>query len=114
SAGATKALRDAGTIVTEDEVEERDPFANEVILPSQPLPLTEEQAAAMTAVEASFAADKRQVILLYGVTGSGKTEIYLQAIAQCLERGEEAIVLVPEIALTPQTTERFRSRFGDQ
>ncbi len=113
SASATKALRDAGTLITEDEAQERDPFANDIILPSGPLALTDEQATCMQAVEASFAAEKRQVILLFGVTGSGKTEVYLQAIGQCLERDEEAIVLVPEIALTPQTTERFRSRFGD-
>lgn len=53
-------------------------------------------------------------ILLHGVTGSGKTEIYLQAIAPVLERGQSAIVLVPEIGLTPQLTDRFRARFGDQ
>ncbi|KAM3098537.1 primosomal protein N' [Phormidesmis sp. 146-35] len=53
-------------------------------------------------------------ILLHGVTGSGKTEVYLQAIAPILERGESALVLVPEIGLTPQLTDRFRARFGDQ
>jgi primosomal protein N' (replication factor Y) (superfamily II helicase) len=53
-------------------------------------------------------------VLLYGVTGSGKTEVYLQAIAHGLERDRGAIVLVPEISLTPQTIERFQSRFGDQ
>ncbi|MGV0025137.1 primosomal protein N' [Phormidesmis priestleyi] len=53
-------------------------------------------------------------ILLHGVTGSGKTEVYLQAIAPILERGESALVLVPEIGLTPQLTDRFRARFGDR
>ena len=53
-------------------------------------------------------------ILLYGVTGSGKTEVYLQAIAHGLEQGKGAIIMVPEISLTPQTVERFQSRFGDQ
>jgi len=57
---------------------------------------------------------KQHVVLLYGVTGSGKTEVYLQAISHVLERGQGAIVLVPEIALTPQTVGRFRARFGDQ
>ena len=56
-------------------------------------------------------ADRR--VLLHGVTGSGKTEVYLQAVAACLERGRSAIVLVPEIALTPQTAARFEQRFGD-
>ena len=50
--------------------------------------------------------------LLHGVTGSGKTEIYLQAIAHALEQGKGAIVLVPEISLTPQTVERFKARFS--
>ena len=53
-------------------------------------------------------------MLLNGVTGSGKTEVYLQAIAYVLDQGKTAIVLVPEISLTPQTIERFRSRFGDR
>ena len=53
-------------------------------------------------------------ILLHGVTGSGKTEVYLQAIAPVLERGKSALVLVPEIGLTPQLTDRFRARFGDR
>src|SRR5690606_40661192 len=52
--------------------------------------------------------------LLRGVTGSGKTEVYLQAIARCLEPGREAIVLVPEISLTPQMVDRFKGRFGDR
>ncbi|HEY9856527.1 MAG TPA: primosomal protein N', partial [Stenomitos sp.] len=59
-------------------------------------------------------ADPGEVFLLLGVTGSGKTEVYLQAIASTLARGEQALVLVPEIALTPQTVARFRARFGDQ
>ena len=58
--------------------------------------------------------ERSRVILLHGVTGSGKTEVYLQAIAHVLAQGQGAIVLVPEIALTPQTVERFTSRFGDQ
>ena len=49
--------------------------------------------------------------LLYGVTGSGKTEVYLQSVADCLNRGRQALVLLPEIALTPQTLARFESRF---
>src|SRR5205814_8810696 len=53
-------------------------------------------------------------VLLYGATGSGKTEVYLQACAAAIERGQGAIVLVPEIALTPQTLGRFRARFGDR
>ena len=74
---------------------------------SAPVELTPEQAAAVAAVEAGGAH------LLHGVTGSGKTEVYLRAAAAALERGEGVIVLVPEIALTPQTVGRFQARFGD-
>ena len=58
--------------------------------------------------------DRPEVVLLHGVTGSGKTEIYLQSIARVLERGKQAIVLIPEISLTPQTVTRFRRRFGEK
>lgn len=74
-----------------------------------PLPANAEQQAAIDAIVAqtgTFA-----VHLLYGVTGSGKTEVYLQSIADCLERGQQALVLLPEIALTPQTMARFEARF---
>ncbi len=57
--------------------------------------------------------DVHETLLLHGVTGSGKTEIYLQAIAAVLKKGQEAIMLVPEIALTPQMVTRFKARFGD-
>ena len=56
----------------------------------------------------------RRPVLLHGVTGSGKTEVYLQIIRHVLESGRQALVLVPEIALTPQTVSRFGSRFGDR
>ena len=62
-------------------------------------------------MDAPTGADRR--LLLHGVTGSGKTEVYLRAVAAALERGRTAIVLVPEIALTPQTAGRFVQRFGD-
>ena len=108
-----RTLEKKGFVVIEDRVVERDPFADDIILPSVPLRLTAEQASALAAIVASAEARDGAVILLHGVTGSGKTEVYLQAIQRCLEWGREAIVLVPEIALTPQTCERFRARFGD-
>ncbi len=73
-----------------------------------------EQAAALADIVVQLDEDKPRPVLLFGVTGSGKTEVYLQAIAYLLEQGRGAIVLVPEIALTPQTVQRFASRFGDR
>ncbi|MEL6939592.1 MAG: primosomal protein N' [Cyanobacteria bacterium J06598_1] len=80
-------------------------------LPDQPKTLTADQAAALTRLHemAGYAE-----ALLHGVTGSGKTEVYLQAIAPILKSQKSALVLVPEIGLTPQLTDRFRSRFGQQ
>ncbi len=76
--------------------------------------LTERQRAALAAiVERMDGPDGDRRVLLHGVTGSGKTEVYLQAVEAVLARGRTAIVLVPEIALTPQTAGRFRERFGD-
>jgi primosomal protein N' (replication factor Y) len=72
--------------------------------------LTGEQETALAAI---LAAEPGEGLLLHGVTGSGKTEVYLQAVARALERGETAIVLVPEIGLTPQIVSRFVDRFGD-
>ncbi len=74
------------------------------------LTLNGEQRAAFEAVRAGLG--RFQPFLLAGVTGSGKTEVYLQAIARCLEQGRQALVLVPEIGLTPQMLARFRSRLG--
>lgn len=83
---------------------------------SQPLPfrLTPDQERAVALVRASLLAAERPPVLLYGVTGSGKTEVYLQALQAALEGGKRGIVLVPEIALTPQTVQRFEARFPGQ
>jgi primosomal protein N' (replication factor Y) len=75
--------------------------------------LTAEQEDALATIEARLAAPAPEPLLLHGVTGSGKTEVYLRSVAAALERGSSAIVLVPEIALTPQTAGRFVERFGD-
>ncbi len=81
--------------------------------PAPELSLTEGQQAALDAIEAARTAASGQVVVLDGVTGSGKTEVYLRAIASTLGQGRNAFVLVPEISLTPQTVARFRGRFGD-
>ncbi|MGA2244883.1 MAG: primosomal protein N' [Verrucomicrobiota bacterium] len=164
-----RRLEDRGLVEITSEISERDPYANEQILPSQPLTLNPEQATALAKITGAIdetggtgvplggtgvppvvsdvppetgerptpvpnaaasplttpqpnpaggqiqPAGSRfhpQTFLLHGVTGSGKTEVYLQAIAHALERGLGAIVLVPEISLTPQTVERFKARFS--
>ena len=91
----------------------RDPFKKNVAKTSN-LQLTDEQQVALTAITDAMKDRRPETFLLQGVTGSGKTEVYLQAIQQALSEGKQAIMLVPEISLTPQMTERFRSRFGEQ
>lgn len=89
----------------------RDPYKQNVPR-TEKLPLTDEQEQAMLPIKRTIQANKHRTFLLHGVTGSGKTEVYLQAIADVIEQGKEAIVLVPEIALTPQMVHRFKGRFG--
>ncbi len=117
AAGAGRAALDRlaaeKRVRLEREAEPRDPLAGRDILPTQPLPLFPEQADALALVRQSIETRSPPVVLLHGVTGSGKTEVYLQAIRHSLDRGQGAIVLVPEISLTPQTVERFRGRFGE-
>ncbi|REJ65239.1 MAG: primosomal protein N' [Planctomycetota bacterium] len=77
-----------------------------------PLELNPDQRAALDHILAALNAGEHETILVHGVTGSGKTEVYIQAIQEVVGFGRQAIVLVPEISLTPQTERRFRSRFG--
>ena len=78
------------------------------------LVLTEEQQQAIDPIFDAIETERSKTFLLHGVTGSGKTEIYLQAIERVIKKGKEAIVLVPEISLTPQMVHRFKGRFGSQ
>ena len=110
---AVKSLAEKKMVILTRATAMRDPLADQVILPTEPLALFPEQAAALNLVKQSMDTLKPSVVLLHGVTGSGKTEVYLQAIRYGLDQGRGAIVLVPEISLTPQTVERFRSRFGE-
>jgi len=89
---------------------ERDSLPGE----AEPAELSASQRAALDRIVGAFDMGESANFLLYGATGSGKTEVYLQACAVALERGRGAIVLVPEIALTPQTVGRFRARFGER
>lgn len=102
-------------VLMEEEVEVyRDPYENRSFERTESLVLTEEQERAIAPILSSIEEVRQQVFLLYGVTGSGKTEIYLQSIQSVIEKGKEAIVLVPEISLTPQMVKRFKGRFGDE
>ncbi len=151
TAATVRKLEDRGLVDIAPQITERDPYAREHILPTEPLPLNEAQAAALDRIKAAMNRSGSVVkssqfrfqsfqnselgtqnseprvgkaapssilhsppatFLLHGVTGSGKTEVYLQAIAHTLEQGKGAIVLVPEISLTPQTVERFKARFS--
>jgi primosomal protein N' (replication factor Y) len=158
TAATVRRMEDKGLVTVAPEISERDPYAREHILPSQPLPLNPAQANALAAIKAVMngmqnaecrmqnagvqsstpkvqspvdpvvqgsmldvqrstlhaprSTSPPSTFLLHGVTGSGKTEVYLQAIAHALEQGKGAIVLVPEISLTPQTVERFKARFS--
>ncbi|HEY5346332.1 MAG TPA: primosomal protein N', partial [Verrucomicrobiae bacterium] len=116
--GVVRRLEDCKLIEIASEISERDPYARETILPTQNIVLNPAQSVALEKITAAM--DKSlstfnsqpSTFLLHGVTGSGKTEIYLQALAHALEQGKGAIVLVPEISLTPQTVERFKARFS--
>ena len=119
TAATVRKLEDRGLVEITSEIFERDPYARETIFPGRNnIALNPAQSAALEKIEAAM--DKPlstfnlqpSTFLLHGVTGSGKTEIYLQALAHALEQGKGAIVLVPEISLTPQTVERFKARFS--
>jgi len=146
TAATVRKLEDRGLIEISSQISERDPYAREEILPTQPIVLNASQATALKQIIRAMDVCSTRVprvesgtvskedrglkiedgkgaapailhppsstFLLHGVTGSGKTEIYLQAIAHALEQGKGAIVLVPEISLTPQTVERFKARFS--
>ena len=110
-----RALIRRGFAELREQAVERDPHGTEEFVADAELAMNEEQTAALKLIETALEnPETHPPILLHGVTGSGKTEVYLQAIRATLARGKTAIVLVPEISLTPQTVERFKSRFAAQ
>ena len=110
---AVNALAEKGWLELEKIAVDRDPLAGDMFPAAPPVVLTDAQRRAALAVARALddRAASPRTFLLEGVTGSGKTEVYLDAVQRCLELGRRAIVLVPEIALTRQTIERFAARF---
>ncbi|MBC2102492.1 primosomal protein N' [Listeria marthii] len=106
-----KKLADLGLLTIQEKIISRDPYENHQFEKSESLQLLPNQQIACEKINA---AKEQETFLIHGVTGSGKTEIYLQTIEAKLKEGKEAIVLVPEISLTPQMVERFKSRFGSE
>ena len=105
-------LEEAGLITVAEEMVWRDPLAGQTFTLDRPPTLTADQERAWHEVQKRIESrDRPSVFLLHGVTGSGKTEIYLRGITEVLQKGQQAAVLVPEIALTPQTIRRFAARF---
>ena len=108
SASCVNTLIKHGILIKTDREIMRSPLGYETQKSALPSLRPAQQAALETILSM-----QRRVALLYGVTGSGKTEVYMRCIAQALQEGKTAIMLVPEISLTPQTLKIFRSRFGD-
>lgn len=117
SRSSVQSLEKNGRVSVSERIVTRDPTRDVEYVKSDPLDLNEEQQVVLTEIQdclqKSDEDEPTKPILLHGVTGSGKTEVYLQAIQETIEKGRGAIVLVPEISLTPQTADRFKQRFAD-
>jgi primosomal protein N' (replication factor Y) len=109
-----RALERKGLVSITSKQVHRNPLRDVKIIKTHPLSLMPQQQAALDAIKASMDEKKPRALLIHGVTGSGKTEVYMQSIEYARRKGQGAIILVPEISLTPQTVDRFRSRFGDE
>lgn len=110
---AVKSLTEKGFISKSLKETFRDPY-NMYVKPETEKQLTDEQKTVLYDINTAVEDGRFDKFLLYGVTGSGKTEVFLRAVSKCINNGKQAIVLVPEISLTPQTVNRFTSRFGER
>ena len=109
-----KTLENKGYIEVLEKQVDRNPFSNKNIEKTYNLTLTNEQQEAFDEINEKIINNEFSEFLIFGVTGSGKTEIYLQLIGEVIKKNKVAIVLVPEISLTPQMVERFIARFGEE
>lgn len=107
-------LKSKGLIEIREQVCWRDPFGEILAVENGPLELTGEQEQALNRIKEGLRSGSYQTLLLHGITGSGKTEVYLRAAAEALEQGRQALILVPEIGLIPQMEGRFRLQFGEK
>lgn len=108
------SLEERGILSWTEEEVYRDPFGEEAVIEAKPIVLTESQKDAASSVAEARDAGRFEAFLLHGVTGSGKTEVYVRIIREVLKCGKRALVLLPEIALTPQFVGVFRGHFGDE
>ncbi len=113
SVGPIQSLRAAGFIAARQDRLLAEPSRRPVPVRKPPLALSADQRIALNQILEVLESQRHQTVLLRGVTGSGKTEVYMQAIDEVIGYGRQAIVLVPEISLTPQTRARFVERFGE-
>ncbi len=113
SASIIKTLEKNGYVKIEKKAIARNPFIHKNVERDKPKKLNDEQKKCFDSISFAIENDEYMKCLIYGITGSGKTEIYMQLIEQVLKKGKDAICLVPEISLTPQMIDRFLARFGD-
>ena len=114
TAPVIRKFEEDGILVQESRIQYRNPFEGHFEQKEGTVLLTEEQQAAVDGIFSEYEKGIRKTYLLQGVTGSGKTEVYMELIARITEEGKQAIVLIPEIALTFQTVRRFYERFGNR
>ena len=114
AASVVKKLEEQGILHIEYDEVQRNSLNTGDIQKEEPLPLTTQQESAVQCILEEWKSAQPRPVLLEGVTGSGKTQVYMKLIEETLNRGEQAIVLIPEIALTYQTVRRFYARFGEK